>query len=137
VISYATRGLSKSEKNYSTHKLEFLALKWAVTEKFHDYLYGTHFKVFKDSNPLTYVLTSAELVTEGSPTSDNAEYVETTQSPDDDHGSSVVVNGSSGDDQLSSAGEGEPEKKMPLINDSLNISIICLVFIISSTTYSL
>ena len=22
------------------HKLEFLALKWAVTEKFHDYLYG-------------------------------------------------------------------------------------------------
>ena len=37
-IAYASRGLSKSERNYPIHKLEFLALKWAVTEKFHDYL---------------------------------------------------------------------------------------------------
>ncbi len=33
VISYASRGLSKSEKLYPAHKLEFLCLKWAVTEK--------------------------------------------------------------------------------------------------------
>jgi hypothetical protein len=33
VIAYASRGLSKSKKNYPVHKLEFLALKWAVTEK--------------------------------------------------------------------------------------------------------
>ena len=36
VIDYASRNLSKAKKNYAVHKLEFLALKWAVTEKFHD-----------------------------------------------------------------------------------------------------
>ena len=61
VISYASRGLSKSEINYSAHRLEFLALKWAVCEKFHDYLYGARFTVLTDNNPLTYVLTSAKL----------------------------------------------------------------------------
>ena len=61
VISYASRGLNKSERNYPAHKLEFLALKWAVTEKFHAYLYGHKFTVFTDNNPLTYVLTTAKL----------------------------------------------------------------------------
>lgn len=61
VIAYASRGLSKSEQNYPAHKLEYLALKWAVTEKFHDFLYGHDFTVFTDNNPLTYVLTSAKL----------------------------------------------------------------------------
>ncbi len=61
VIAYASRGLSRSEARYPAHKLEFLALKWAVTEKFCDYLYGSNFKVITDSNPLTYVLTSAKL----------------------------------------------------------------------------
>lgn len=61
VIAYASRGLSRSESNYPAHKLEFLALKWAVTEKFRDYLYGSQFTVITDSNPLTYVLTTARL----------------------------------------------------------------------------
>lgn len=61
VVAYASRGLSKSEKNYPVHKLEFLALKWAVSEKFHDFLYGASFTVMTDNNPLTYVLTSAKL----------------------------------------------------------------------------
>lgn len=61
VISYASRGLSKSESRYPAHKLEFLALKWSVTEKFQDYLYGATFTVVTDSNPLTYILTSAKL----------------------------------------------------------------------------
>lgn len=61
VISYASRGLSKSEKCYPVHKLEFLALKWAISEKFHDYLYGAEFQVLTDNNPLTYVLTTAKL----------------------------------------------------------------------------
>lgn len=61
VISYASRGLSKSEQNYPAHKLEFLALKWAVTEKFKDYLYGQKFTVLTDNNPLTYILSTAQL----------------------------------------------------------------------------
>ena len=61
VISYASRSLKPSERNYSAYKLEFVALKWAVTEKFYDYLYGHKFEVWTDSNPLTYVLSSARL----------------------------------------------------------------------------
>ena len=61
VVSYASKSLKPSEKKYPAHKLEFLALKWSVTEKFHDYLYGTNFEVFTDNNPLTYVLTTAKL----------------------------------------------------------------------------
>ena len=41
--------------NYSSAKLELLALKWAVTEKFRDYLLGLWFQVYTDNNPLTYV----------------------------------------------------------------------------------
>ena len=42
--------------------LEFLALKWAVCEKFHEYRYGSKpFDIYTDNNPLTYVLTSAKL----------------------------------------------------------------------------
>jgi len=61
VIAYASRSLKPSEKHYPAHKLEFLALKWSMTEKFHDYLYGAEVEVITDNNPLTYVLTSAKL----------------------------------------------------------------------------
>ena len=61
VIAFASRGLNKSEKNYPAHKLEFLALKWAITEKCNDYLYGQTFEVLTDNNPLTYVLTTDKL----------------------------------------------------------------------------
>ena len=60
-VAFASRTLSKSEKNYDAHKLEFLALRWAVTDRFHEYLYGGTFEVYTDNNPLTYVLTSAKL----------------------------------------------------------------------------
>ena len=45
VVAYASRSLKASEKNYPAHTLEFLALKWSITEKFHDYLYGAEFEV--------------------------------------------------------------------------------------------
>ena len=63
VIAYASHTLSKSEKNYDAHKLEFLALKWSVTERFHEYLYGGEFEVYMDNNLLTYILTTAKLDT--------------------------------------------------------------------------
>lgn len=61
VITYASRGLSQTERNYCAWKREFLCLKWAVTEKFADYLYGEKFIVITDNNPLTYVMTNAKL----------------------------------------------------------------------------
>ena len=61
VIAYASRTLNRAERNYDAHKLEFLALKWAVTDRFHEYLYGATFEVFTDNNPLTYILSTAKL----------------------------------------------------------------------------
>lgn len=64
VIVYGSRTLSPAEKRYHLHsgKLEFLAMKWAVCERFHDYLYhAPSFVVYTDNNPLTYVLTTAKL----------------------------------------------------------------------------
>ena len=61
VVAYASRGLRANECSYPAHKLEFLALKWAVCDKFNDYLYGYEFTVRTDNNPLTYVLTTAKL----------------------------------------------------------------------------
>ena len=65
VIAYASRTLSKPEKHYSVFKLELLALKWAVTEKFRDYLLGTSCVVYTDNNPLTYLLSTAKLEATG------------------------------------------------------------------------
>lgn len=68
VIAYGSRTLTAAERNYHLHstKLEFLALKWAVTKQFRDYLYyAPNFTVYTDNNPLTYVLTSAKLNTTG------------------------------------------------------------------------
>ena len=61
VVSYVSQMLKPYEhlmKNYSSAKLELLALKWSVCEKFRDYLIGSKFTVLTDNNPLTYVRTS-------------------------------------------------------------------------------
>ena len=42
-------------------KLEFLALKWAITEQFREYLQYRPFTVLTDNNPLTYILTTPNL----------------------------------------------------------------------------
>ena len=51
ITAYASRHFRPSEKNcffYSSMKLEFLAMKWAITEKFRHYLLGGHFTVITD-----------------------------------------------------------------------------------------
>ena len=48
VVEYASLSLKPSEKNYLAHKLKLLALKWAITEKSHNYLYGATFSVVTD-----------------------------------------------------------------------------------------
>lgn len=61
VIAYASRSLSPSERNdkhYSSFKLELLALKWAVTDKFRDYLWGAEVTVYTDNNPLVHLDTA-------------------------------------------------------------------------------
>ena len=56
VIAYASRSLTKAESHYPVHKLEFLALKWAVVKKFHEYLYGQPLTFILITTPLTYIL---------------------------------------------------------------------------------
>ena len=42
-LAFASRALVPAECNYPPHKLEFLALKWAITDRFKDYLYKANF----------------------------------------------------------------------------------------------
>ncbi|KAI4883964.1 hypothetical protein NFI96_008254, partial [Prochilodus magdalenae] len=60
-VAFASKTLSKSQLNYPAHRLEFLALKWAVCDKFSHWLKGRHFVVWTDNNPLTYILTKPRL----------------------------------------------------------------------------
>ena len=65
-IIYASCVMNETEQRYHSNKQEFLALKWAVTEQFHEYLspYGKNrneFVVHTDNNPLTYIFSSANL----------------------------------------------------------------------------
>ena len=58
IISYTSHTLKlyeRSMRKYRSAKLELLARKWAVCDKFRDYLIGSQFTVLTDNNPLTYV----------------------------------------------------------------------------------
>lgn len=64
MIAYGSKSLTPAERNYHLHsgKLEFLALKWAICDKFRDYLYyAPDFTVYTDNNPLTCILSTARL----------------------------------------------------------------------------
>ena len=66
LVAYASQTMNETEQCYHSNKQEFLALKWAVTEQFHEYLtaYGKNrneFIVRTDNNPLTYIFSSAHL----------------------------------------------------------------------------
>lgn len=61
VIAYARRSLHPAERNdsnYSSFKLELLALKWALSEKLKDYLWGAKVTVVTDNNPLVHLHTA-------------------------------------------------------------------------------
>ena len=61
MFAYASRGLPHLKQITQPTNLKFLALKWAVTNMFCECLLGSIelFKVYKDNNPLTYILTMA------------------------------------------------------------------------------
>lgn len=60
-IAFGSKRTSTAEQNYPVHKQEFAALKWAITDKFKDYLHCKEFTVYTDNNPVTYVLKTAKL----------------------------------------------------------------------------
>ena len=65
-FAYASHVMNETEQRYHSNKQEFLALKWVVTEQFHEYLlpYGKNrneFVVCTNNNPLTYIFSSANL----------------------------------------------------------------------------
>ena len=60
-VTYPSHGLKGGELKYHSSKLEFLALKWAMTEQFREYLQYQPFLVCTDNNPLTYVMTMPNL----------------------------------------------------------------------------
>ena len=64
-VAYGSQVLAAHEKNYHSTKLEFLALKWAVTEHFKEYLLYKPFLVKTDNNPLTYIMTTPNLYATG------------------------------------------------------------------------
>lgn len=51
--SHSLHPVEKNDQNYSSFKLELLALKQTVTEKFKDYLWGVPFEVFSPGHSNT------------------------------------------------------------------------------------
>ena len=60
-VAFTSHELKGGEPKYHSSKLEFLALKWAVTEQFRGYLQYQPFTVRMDNNLLTYILMTLNL----------------------------------------------------------------------------
>ena len=61
LLVYASRSLSKSEKNYSATDLETLTVVWGVTD-FHYYLYGHQVTIYTDHTAVKAVLETPNLI---------------------------------------------------------------------------
>ena len=53
------------EKNYHSTQLNFLVLKWPVTEYFKEYLPYQSFLTRMNNNPLTYIMMTPNLDAKG------------------------------------------------------------------------
>ena len=60
-VAYASHGLKGGKLKYHCSKLEFLALKWALTKQFRGYLQYQPFLIRTNNNLLTYVLMTPNL----------------------------------------------------------------------------
>ena len=60
-VAYGSWVLTTHETKYHSTRLEFLALKLAITEHFKEYLLYQPFLVKTDNNPLTYIMTTPNL----------------------------------------------------------------------------
>ena len=61
LVAYGSQALTAYKENYHSTKLEFLALKWAITEHFKEYLLYQPFLVKTDNNPLRCIMTTPNL----------------------------------------------------------------------------
>ncbi|MCP3663135.1 MAG: DDE-type integrase/transposase/recombinase, partial [Gammaproteobacteria bacterium] len=56
-VAYASRTLTKAERNYAVVELEALGVVWAVAH-FRCYLFGRHFEIYTDHSPLKWIMTT-------------------------------------------------------------------------------
>ena len=54
-VYFASKALTEAQRGYVTIELESLAVAWAM-EKFHHFLYGSHFLLETDQKPLEAII---------------------------------------------------------------------------------
>lgn len=57
-IDFSSKSLSYAQSRYPAHRLEFFAMRWAISNKFHHWLRMHPFTVWTDNNPLISCHTS-------------------------------------------------------------------------------